>query len=415
MLAAPSQRHRARGGSRPDARTGNRGVEIPLPGLTLLTAAMVLIHGYHLGADDAAIYVPAIKRAADPALYPYGAEFFFSHARLSIFSNLVGGSARLLHVPSDAAIFAWHVLSLLLLLAATWRLLRCCFEHRWAHWCGVAMLAAACGVPVTGTGLVIMDPYLTSRSLATPSALFAIGYYLSGNPLATAVCLLLTGALHPQMAVYAALLVAAIAALRRAAAWRRAAQPALTMAAGLPFGISFAPVTGPARACLLSRTYFFVATWTWYQWIGVFAPLALLAWWRVARPRGVRPAFLELAGGLLPFGVISIAAAVALGLDARWESYTRLQPMRSFHLLYVIFFVLLGGLLGEYVLRARPLRWAAVFTPTAVLMIYTACAAYPASRHIEWPGGAAANHWVSAFLWIRGHTPKSAVFALDPE
>jgi hypothetical protein len=417
MPAAPSQSRPAHGGSRPDARTGSRdrGTGIPLPGLALLAAAAVLIHGYHLGADDAAIYVPAIKRAADPALYPYGGEFFLAHARLSVFPNLIGGSARLLHVPTDAAILAWHAVSLLLLLSAAWRLLARCFVRPCAHWCGVAVLAVACGVPVAGTGLVIMDPYLTARSLSTPSALFAIGYYLSGNPVATASCLLLTTALHPQMAVYATLLVAAIAALRRVAAWRSAAQPALTMAAALPFGISFAPVSGPARECLLSRSYFFVATWTWYQWIGVFAPLALLAWWRVARPRGVCPAFLDLAGGLLPFGIVSIAAAVVLGLDSRWEAYTRLQPMRSFHLLYAIFFLLLGGLLGEHVLRAKPLRWVAVFAPAAVLMTYAACAAYPASRHIEWPGGSAANRWVSAFLWIRGHTPKSAVFALDPE
>jgi len=58
-------------------------------GLALLAALAMLIHGYHLGADDAAIYVPAIKRVADPALYPFGAEFFMSHAHLSCFADLV--------------------------------------------------------------------------------------------------------------------------------------------------------------------------------------------------------------------------------------------------------------------------------------------------------------------------------------
>jgi hypothetical protein len=33
---------------------------------------------------------------------------------------------------------------------------------------------------------------------------------------------------------------------------------------------------------------------------------------------------------------------------------------------------------------------------------------------VEWPGSHEDNSWNSAFLWIRGHTPKSAVFALDP-
>ncbi len=58
----------------------------PLPGLAAITFLAVLVHGYHLGVDDSAIYVPAIKRVADPNLYPFGSEFFMSHAHLSIFS-----------------------------------------------------------------------------------------------------------------------------------------------------------------------------------------------------------------------------------------------------------------------------------------------------------------------------------------
>src|SRR5260370_42070063 len=63
----------------------------PLPGLSAIAALAVLVHGYHLGVDDSAIYVPAIKRVADPHLYPFGAEFFMSHAHLSFFAELVGG------------------------------------------------------------------------------------------------------------------------------------------------------------------------------------------------------------------------------------------------------------------------------------------------------------------------------------
>src|SRR5579883_2621402 len=59
-------------------------------GLAALAGAAVLVHGYHLGVDDAEIYVPGIKKAADPDLYPFGAEFFQHHANLSLFPNLVG-------------------------------------------------------------------------------------------------------------------------------------------------------------------------------------------------------------------------------------------------------------------------------------------------------------------------------------
>src|SRR5947199_4419504 len=78
----------------------------PLALLLTLTALAVCVQGYHLGVDDAAIYVPGIKQAADPALYPFGAEFFQSHARLTSFPFLVGTSARLTGLPIDFVIFA---------------------------------------------------------------------------------------------------------------------------------------------------------------------------------------------------------------------------------------------------------------------------------------------------------------------
>src|ERR1035437_4831900 len=187
----------------------------PLPGLGAITALAVLVHGYHLGVDDAAIYVPAIKRMADPKLYPFGAEFFMSHAHLSFFPELIGGSARLSHLPVDVVIFAWHVASIFLLLLAAWQLLGTCFENSYARWSGVAFLAATLSVPVTGTALAIMDPYLTARSLSTPATLFAIACYLSNRPRWAFMWLVVTAALHPQMAVYGLLFLGVMEVGRR--------------------------------------------------------------------------------------------------------------------------------------------------------------------------------------------------------
>jgi hypothetical protein len=384
----------------------------PLPGLGAIAALAVLVHGYHLGVDDAAIYVPAIKRVADPKLYPFGAEFFMSHAHLSLFPELVGGSARLSHLPIDTAIFAWHVVSIFLLLLAAWRLLGCCFESNCARWSGVALLAATLSVPVAGTGLVIMDPYLTARSLSTPATLFAIACYLSKRPRWAWMWLAVTAALHPQMAVYGLLFLGGME-LRRRLSSPEVVQPAFGALIGLPFLFDFSPVVGPARECLLSRTFFFVSAWAWYEWIGVFAPLALLWWLARVNPRRTLPAFGRLAGGLVPFGLLFTAAFLILAIPAL-EGYTRLQPMRSFHLLYVIFFILLGGLIGEYAIKKIPWRWVALFVPLSLIMLLVQESAYPASEHVEWPGSNNGNTWISAFLWIRYHTPKGAVFATDP-
>ena len=386
----------------------------PWPRLGALAALAVLVHGYHLGVDDSAIYLPAAKRIADPALYPFGAEFFLSHARLSVFAWLVGGSARLSHLPIDLAIFAWHVASIFLLLVAAWRLLACCFETAHARWGGVALLAATLSVPVAGTALVIMDPYLTARSLSTPATLFAVGCYVSKRPWQALAWLLAAAAVHPQMAVYGAAFIASLALVDRLRTLRADSAPAFVAAAGLPALLDFAPLHGPARACLLSRTYFFAANWSWDQWVGVFAPLALLGWLAWARPRLTLPAFRRLGIAAIPFGLAFTAAAAVMALP-RLESFNRLQPMRSFHLVYLIFFPLLGGLIGEYLLGRRPWRWAALFVPLALGMALVADSTYPASPRVEWPGWNRGNAWVSAFFWIRQHTPKDAVFALDPD
>ena len=59
------------------------------------------------------------------------------------------------------------------------------------------------------------------------------------------------------------------------------------LAVWLPWALE--PARGAAREALLSRTYFFVTNWTWYEWLGVAAPLALLWWLARVRLRGEQP------------------------------------------------------------------------------------------------------------------------------
>ena len=388
----------------------------PLLRLLIVTALAVCVHGYHLGTDDGAIYVPGIKQVADPALYPFGAEFFQSHARLSAFSLLVGGSARLTHLSVDWVILAWYVAGVFLLLLAAWKLLCALFETDAARWGGIALLAAAFCVPVAGTALAIADPYVTSRTLSTPATIFAIACFVSGQRKQAALWWLCTALLHPQMGFYLALFIACLAVATRRAPARVGHAPAADIAglSVLPFIFEFQPARGPAREALLSRTYFFVSQWAWYEWIGVFAPLALLGWLSTADLRGARPALRPLARTLVAFGLLCTLAGIVLTLSPRLENYTRLQPMRALHLVYVIFFLLLGACVGEYALRRHVWRWLALFAVLAVSGVLLQNSTYPASAHVEWPGAASPNRWCDAFLWIRGNTPKNAVFALDP-
>lgn len=231
----------------------------PILKLWLITFLAVLIHGYHLGVDDAEIYVPAIKRAADPGLYPFGSEFFMSHGRLSFFPNLVGDSARLTHLPINLVIFLWHVLGIFLLLLASWRLLGACFENDYARWSGVALLAGLLSVPVAGTALAIMDPYVTARSLSTPATIFAIACFISNKPKRALAWLLVTALIHPQMSVYGAAFLGCLALTRRL---RENANPTpalglLSVSGSLSFSSLNLPGAPPARPCSRAPTFLF--------------------------------------------------------------------------------------------------------------------------------------------------------------
>src|ERR1700747_1930458 len=77
--------------------------------LSALTAAAVLIHGYHGGVEDAEIYLPGILKHLDPALFPTNTQFFDSHAGMTVFPALVSDSIRLLHLPVGTVLLLWYV------------------------------------------------------------------------------------------------------------------------------------------------------------------------------------------------------------------------------------------------------------------------------------------------------------------
>jgi hypothetical protein len=88
--------------------------------------------------------------------------------------------------------------------------------------------------------------------------------------------------------------------------------------------------------------------------------------------------------------------------------------MRYLHLLYLLFFLIVGGLLGEYVLDRRFYRWLLLFLPLSAGMFYAQREMYPASPHLELRADAPQNAWLQAFGWIRQNTPVDSLFALDP-
>jgi hypothetical protein len=386
--------------------------------LLAITLLSILVHGYHMGTDDAAIYAPGIEKAADPTLFPSGSEFFMHHAGLSLFPHLVAAVTWLTHMSVQWSMLLWFAFAQFLLLWAAYELARQCFRNERARWGSVGLLAALLSVPVAGTSLIIADSYLTARSLSAPLVLMSTACFLDKRT--RSACLWLVGAflVHPQMAIYGAgagLLVAFESRSPRLAKFADAAPVLPALLLPLLIGAHLQPPQGAYREVLASRAYFLVTTWHWWEWFGAFAPLAILTWLTSLSLKSTLPPFSRLAKLLVGVGLISTVAALLLASDVDFAYLLRLQPMRSFHLIYVAFFILLGGLLGEYLLRAHVWRWILCFGALSTGMFAVDKITYPASPHIERPGVPYQGEWLSSFLWIREHTPKDAMFALDPE
>lgn len=392
---------------------------IPWLWLFVLTAVAILIEGYHLGVDDAEIYIAAVKRVVNPHLFPFGEIYFLTHAKLSLFAPVVGYSARIFHLSVDLDIFLWHIFTIFLFLLAAWRLAVLCFSSLTARLSGVTLLACVLAVPATGTALVLMDPYVTARSLSTPATMMAISYFLEKRTLPTVLWMLITILVHPQMAVYGIGFLF-FSFLSDKISFAKKTRTETTLAAAgwlqsrLPKGFHLQPAQGDYRETLYMRTFFFVSQWHWYEWVGVFVPLAILFGLSQRSWRSTLPAFKRICRAFVLFGLCSTVIAIVLSSTPLLENFVRLQPMRCFHLLYIFFFILIGGLLGEYLLQQKTWRWLALFLPLACGMFYLQETMYPSSRHIEWPGRPETNPWAAAFYWIRANTPIDAGFAMDP-
>jgi hypothetical protein len=388
---------------------------MPVLRLGLLTAAALAIHGYHLGVEDAEIYIPAAKKLLHPNLYPYATEFFLCHGRLSLFSPILVWTSRLTHLSMDWTISLWYIVTVFATLAACWKLAATCFTSPRARWCSVLVMAAVLTMPATNTGLLLMDPYLTARSFSTPVTLVALVCFLSRRYALAALAVLATAAIHPQMAACLFLLTAILWIAERSA--RTVTERIPVLAAGavfLPSGFGFTPAPEPYREALYARDFFFLSNWTWYHWLGLLAPLAFLAWFSRGKLRGTTPAFQRLSFALIPFGLISILIAATFASSHSFDMFARFQPLRCFHLITLVFVLFLGGVIGEYAGKGRAWLVPALVLPLAAGMFFVAQRTYPFSPHIEPPWlKTSSNPWINTLLWVRHNTPPDAVFAVD--
>ena len=384
--------------------------------IALLTLLAVLVQGYHPGVEDAEVYLPGVKQALNPGLYPHNSEFLTAHAGMTLFPRLIAGSVRITHLPLDWVLLLWHLACIFLLLLGCWRLGRLVFSNSLACWGGVALISALLTITVAGTSLHLMDEYLNTRSFSAPAVVFVVLNVVERRFLRATLWCVFTAAIHPLMAVFGAAYAAVLLLLksqRQPVAGKPG--PALaTTAALVPFGL-LSGASDAYREAIVSRPYFFLLRWEWYEWLGVLAPIPLLWWFRWIGRKQNLPLLERMSTALAIFSLATVIAGLVMTVPPFFMGLVKLQPMRSFHLVYILFFLFVGGLLAQWVLKRHIWRWAVLFVPLAAGIFYAQHQTFPDTPHLELPGTAPRNSWVEAFLWIKSNTPEGAYFALDPD
>ena len=384
----------------------------PTISLALLTPAVLLVHGYHPLADDGAVYVTGIKKLANPGLYQPDAVFALSPTHLSIFAHLLAGVLRWGHISLSALLLICHAASIFLFLLGSWKVAARIFPEQSARW-GAVLLAACCfTLPVAGTSLSIMDPYVTARSFSTPFTLFALAAVLEDKWVTCGVWLALAALLHPLMACYATFAVL-ILVLTRRRRWRSIRLLAVLglLTCAVIFMVTRHPDLSVAyNRAALSRSYFFLSSWRWYEYPGLLMPLLLLGIGG-ANKRAPWPAR-ALAISATILGGCALLASMCFVHRSGSLLLARLQVLRAFHFVYIAGVLLAGG--GLATLAQRWKRGiAALYVAVLLIMFAAQKMTYPASSHVEWPGLSPRNLWRQAFLWVRANTPEDAIFALD--
>lgn len=394
--------------------------------VSLLTVFAMAVHGYHPYAEDGGLYVAGVKRMLHPGMYGAHAYFVTEHLRYSLFAPMVASVTRVSRKPLEWVLLALYGVCVWATLYACWRLAARCTEDGAGRRGAVTLLACWLTLPVAGTSLMLTDPYLTARSVTTPTVLAALAWAMDAavatrmqkrrwRGVAVAVAMIFAMTMHPLMAMYGGAGLLVLLALgadgstrdkRKRIAWLGAA--ALGVAATVQV---FAPAESSAYV-LVERTryYWFLSQWRWYERVGLAAPLLML--WGFARGRGQAGGRLLAQMALLLGSVSFVIAAAFARTGYATHSVARLQPLRCFQLVYVVMILLLGAWMGERVLGHKAWKWAAALAILGTPMFLVQRELYGSSDHLEWPASESRNAWARAFVWVRNNTPSDALFAM---
>jgi hypothetical protein len=404
--------------------------------LAALTALTLLLNGYHPLAEDGGLYVAGIQLTLNPALFPHYTAFVSEHLHFSIFAPVLAFLVHVTHLSLAWVLLLTDLASIYLTFYAAHRLLQRITSNQLAQLAALCLLAAFWSLPIAGTSLLLMDPYVTARSLSTPLSLLAVAFALDPRPtrpiLASTLCLLVAAAFHPLMAAYA---FAFVLTLRLSRLRQRYLVYAILTIAAIALAATLRTLAPAETSAIIaaekSRYYWFPSQWQWFELLGLLGPLAVLAALLTRyrkHPTPLNDSAATLCRASIAIGCIATLVALFFAHESSsTHLVARMQPLRVFLLIYAVMALLLGATLTQLALerRARMVssttRAILAASPILILfalaatMLYVQRQTFPTSDHLEFPWRAqqSPNPWVQAFLWCRDHTPPTALFALD--
>jgi hypothetical protein len=398
--------------------------------LIALTLCTFLIHGYHPFAEDGGVYIAGIESSLNPSLFPHDLAFVEATRHYSLFAPLMAQMVRILHIPLRWLLLLANLTGIWLMLYAASRIASQCFHSNRTRLCAVALVVAWFTLPIAGTSLYLMDPYVTARTFSTPLSLLAIAFALrfqrgkSASLWSCGFCLAAATMFHPLMAAYAACFIIALLIAKLPS--RRAQFFGWSILAASAFLLAgIVQATAPAESATVlaagfSRPYWFLSQWQWFEWLGIAGPLIVFALLLRFARHHLNERRAVLCRASIAIGSIAVLVSLLFAhADFRTHMVARLQPLREFLLLYAVMIVLLGGVLEEACSRGQRRRWLICATPPlflatmACIMFFVQRQTFPGSQHLELPWRAPSNSWSQAFVWARENTAPDALFALD--
>ena len=301
--------------------------------LRLFTTSVLifLVHGFHPFREDASIYVAGIERRLDPSLFRQDILFVDGHTRLSFFSTLSAALVAKGHLPLETLLLLLYGATIIAFVAGCQALAARLFATERERW-GAVLLAGLCfTLPAAATSLLVMDPYVTARSLTTPISLFAIAFCCDRAWTKSVLLTALVALLHPLMAVYLLsflLLFALIRSNRRLGALYLSAV-GLLLCGLISLHDHAVSVSPEYQEAALSRTYYFLTNWKWYELAGLLLPIFLLG--LVAFRSNYESLIGQLSFACALIGGTATMASTLFVHPAQLGLLTRRHVLRAFH------------------------------------------------------------------------------------